>query len=213
MLIQRLVLPRIESRLFGGKAIIIYGARRVGKTTIIRQILNKFPGGKYLSGDEPDVREALTNKTSTELIYFIGNTSLVVIDEAQRIANIGLTLKLLVDNQPSLQIIATDSSSFDLSNKINEPLTGRAFEFFLPPLSLAEIHHDPVETDRLLETRMIWGQYPEIVLRSETAQKTCARSTKLSIQIRTRISGASPAGTDRKITCCPCPPSRKRSVV
>ncbi len=172
MLIQRLILPRIQSRLFGGKAIVIYGARRVGKTTLVRQILNKFPDSVYLSGDEPDIREALTNKTSTELNHFIGNVKLAVIDEAQRIPNIGLTLKLLVDTYPSLQVIATGSSSFDLSNKINEPLTGRAFEFFLPPLSLPEIHHDPMETDRLLEARMVWGLYPEIVIRPQTAKET-----------------------------------------
>lgn len=171
MLFKRLILPRIESRLFGGKAIIIYGARRVGKTTLVRQILDKFPDSVYLSGDEPDVRLALTNKTSTELKHFIGNVKLAVIDEAQRIPNIGLTLKLLVDVYPSLQVIATGSSSFDLSNKINEPLTGRAFEFFLPALSLREVSHDPIETDRLLEARMIWGLYPEIVTNSQTAKE------------------------------------------
>lgn len=171
MLFQRLILPRIESRLFGGKAIIVYGARRVGKTTLVRQILNKFPDGAYLNGDEPDIRQALTNKTSTELIHFIGNKRMVIIDEAQRIPNIGLTLKLLVDTQPSLQVIATGSSSFDLSNKINEPLTGRAFEFFLPPLALSEITSDPIQTDRLLEERMIWGLYPEIVTNPQTARE------------------------------------------
>lgn len=171
MLFQRLILPKIQSRLFGGKAIIIYGARRVGKTTLVRQILEKLGDGAYLNADEPDVRQALTNKTSTELAQTIGNKKLVVIDEAQRIPNIGLTLKLLVDTQPALQVIATGSSSFDLSNKINEPLTGRAFEFFLPPLSLLEISRDPTQTDRLLEERMIWGLYPEIVTNPQTARE------------------------------------------
>lgn len=172
MLFQRIILPRIEARLFRCKVVIIYGARRVGKTTLVRQILHKIPDGLYLSGDEPDVRQALTNKTSMEIKYFIGNKKLVVIDEAQRIQNIGLTLKLFVDTMPETQIIATGSSSFDLSNKINEPLTGRAWEFFLPPLTLTEISTDPLETDRLLETRMIYGLYPEIVTAPETARET-----------------------------------------
>lgn len=171
MLFQRIILPRIESRLFGGKAIIIYGARRVGKTTLVRHILDKFPGGLYLNGDEPDVRQALTNKTSTELKYFIGNKKLAVIDEAQRISNIGLTLKLLVDTMPETQVIATGSSSFDLSNKINEPLTGRAWEFFLPPLALTEISTNALETDRLLAARMIYGLYPDVVTTPETARE------------------------------------------
>lgn len=172
MLFQRIILPRIEARLFLGKAVIIYGARRVGKTTLVRQILHKIPDGLYLSGDEPDVRQAITNKTSTELKHFIGNKKIIVIDEAQRIPNIGLTLKLLVDTMPETQVIATGSSSFDLSNKINEPLTGRAWEFFLPPLAVMEISTDPMETDRLLETRMIYGLYPEIVTVPETARET-----------------------------------------
>ncbi len=171
MLFQRIILPRIETRLFGGKAIIIYGARRVGKTTLVRQILDKIPDGLYLNGDEPDVRQALTNKTSTELAHFIGKRKLAVIDEAQRIPNIGLTLKLFVDTMPETQIIATGSSSFDLSNKINEPLTGRAFEFFLPPLALTEISRDALVTNRLLETRMIYGLYPEIVTTPQTARE------------------------------------------
>jgi len=172
MLFQRIILPRIEARLFRGKAIIIYGARRVGKTTLVRQILDNVPDGLYLNGDEPDVRQALTNKTSTELAHFIGKRKLAVIDEAQRIPNIGLTLKLLVDTLPETQIIATGSSSFDLSNKINEPLTGRAFEFFLPQLALTEISQDALETNRLLEARMIYGLYPEIVTAPQTARET-----------------------------------------
>lgn len=172
MLFQRKILPRVKTRLFGGKAIIIYGARRVGKTTLVRQILNTFQGGLYLNGDEPDIRRALSNKTSTELRHFIGTTKLAVIDEAQRVPDIGLTLKLLVDTMPETQIVATGSSSFDLSNKINEPLTGRTFDFFLPPLSLTEISQNPLETDRLLEARMIYGLYPEIVTSPETARDT-----------------------------------------
>lgn len=171
MLFRRKIQTRIENHLFKGKAIIIYGARQVGKTTLVSQIQKKYPGSLYLNGDEPDVRLALTNKTSTELLNYFGSRKFVVIDEAQRIHNIGLTLKLLVDNAPKIQIVATGSSSFDLSNKISEPLTGRAFEFFLSPLALTEISSDKIVTDRLLETRMIFGLYPEIVNHPENAQE------------------------------------------
>ena len=93
----------------------------------------------YLNCDEPDIRSALTERTSTELRALIGSKTLVVIDEAQRVRNIGLTLKLLVDNFPGIQVIATGSSSFALSNEIVEPLTGRKVEFHLFPLSAAEL--------------------------------------------------------------------------
>src|SRR3989344_4218612 len=174
MLFKRSIQPRIEDHLFRGKVIIIYGPRRVGKTTLVQEIKKKFPEeSSYLNCDEPDVRRALTDKTSSELKSLIGKNKLVIIDEAQRVLNIGLTLKLLVDNAPKLQVIATGSSSFDLSNKIKEPLTGRTYEFILSPLSLAEIYPDQIETARLLETRMIYGSYPEIVsLGGQSAEET-----------------------------------------
>src|SRR3989338_6429794 len=135
-LIFREIQKPIENSLFSGKIIVIYGTRQVGKTTLVKEIQKKFlADSSYFNCDEPDVRSALSNKTSTELKSFFGNKRLVILDEAQRVANIGLTLKLVADTYPNLQIIATGSSSFDLSNKIEEPLTGRKFEFFLYPLS------------------------------------------------------------------------------
>lgn len=164
MLIPRLIEPNIEKHLFLGKVVIIYGARRVGKTTLVKNLLAKnSDGGLYLNCDEPDIRQALTEKTSTELLTYLGPNRLVVLDEAQRISNIGLTLKLLVDAVPQMQIIATGSSSFDLANKINEPLTGRSFIFELPPLFLLEISSSQTETSRLLENALIYGLYPEVV--------------------------------------------------
>ena len=140
MYIQRTIYDKIISSLFKNKAIIIYGARQVGKTTLINKIKeNSICKTIYLNCDEIDVRQALTNKTSTELKNFIGNNKLVIIDEAQRVQNIGLTLKLLVDNFKDIQIIATGSSSFELSNKISESLTGRKIEFHLYPFSIQEI--------------------------------------------------------------------------
>ncbi len=170
MIISRKIQPLIENALFKGKVIIIYGARQVGKTTLVKEIQKKQTDkAVYLNCDEPDIRQSLINKTSTELKSFLGNNRLVILDEAQRVKNIGLTLKLIVDNYPKIQIIATGSSSFDLSNEIVEPLTGRKTEFYLYPLSLEELKnvYSEIEIDRLLESRMIFGMYPEIVFESD----------------------------------------------
>lgn len=164
--IKRKIQEKIEKKLFKGKIIIIYGARQVGKTTLIKEIQKKYNNNSiYLNCDEPDIREALTDKTSTELKSFIGEKKLVFIDEAQRVKNIGISLKLLIDNFPQLQIIATGSSSFELSNSMAEPLTGRKYEFYLYPFSVEELSlaYSDIEIKRLLEKRMIFGMYPEIV--------------------------------------------------
>ena len=168
-IIKRQIQPLIEENMFRGKAIVIYGPRQVGKTTLVKEIQSKYQNESiYLNCDEPDIREALSDKTSTELEYFIGRKKLVILDEAQRIKNIGLTIKLLVDNYPDMQIIATGSSSFDLSNKIVEPLTGRKIEYYLYPFSVEELRtvYTDLETNRLLEQRMIYGLYPDIVINS-----------------------------------------------
>lgn len=166
-IIKRTIQNSIEEALFGRKIIIIYGARQVGKTTLVKEIQKKHADESvYLNCDEPDIREALTNKTSTEIKAFLGNKKLVIVDEAQRVKNIGLTLKLIVDNFPSIQIVATGSSSFDLSNKIAEPLTGRKYEFYLYPFSVEELKslYSGLEVDRILERRIIFGMYPEIAI-------------------------------------------------
>ncbi|MEM7535759.1 MAG: ATP-binding protein [Chloroflexota bacterium] len=152
---------------------MIYGARQVGKTTLCRAIMQKYAhNALYLNCDEPDIRQALTEKTSTELRLLTGDKSLIVIDEAQRVKNIGLTLKLLIDNFPETQIIATGSSSFDLSNVIKEPLTGRKVEFYLYPLSTQELlaGEGLIETQRLLEHRLIYGAYPGVITSDDPAE-------------------------------------------
>ncbi|MCK5268535.1 MAG: ATP-binding protein, partial [Spirochaetes bacterium] len=166
-MIKRSIQKHIEQVLFQQKAIIIYGARQVGKTTLIQQIAHNY--GKqylYLNCDEPDVKDSLTKKSSTELKRFIGNYSLVLIDEAQRVENIGLTIKLLVDNYPNIQLLVTGSSSFELSNKIVEPLTGRKYEYHLYPFSYEELagYFTQLELKRILPDLMIMGMYPDVVL-------------------------------------------------
>ena len=166
MAIIRKIQKKIEEKMFNGKIIVIYGARQVGKTTLIQEIQKKyFKDSAYFNCDEPDIRMALTDKTSTELKLFFGNKKLILLDEAQRVKNIGLTLKLIIDNFPEIQIITTGSSSFDLSNQIIEPLTGRKYEFYLYPFSLEELRqiYSDLEINRILEKRIIFGMYPEIV--------------------------------------------------
>lgn len=167
MLIQRDIEKLIISSLAKGKIMIIYGPRQSGKTTLVKMILEKQPENSlYLNCDEIDIRQALAGKTSTEIRSYLGRDRLVVIDEAQRVENIGLTLKLIVDNIPDIRVIATGSSSFELSDKIKEPLTGRKVEFHLYPFSVHELSqmYEPREVSRLLESRMIYGMYPEVVM-------------------------------------------------
>jgi len=181
MIIKREIQNNIEKRLFRKKVIIIYGARRVGKTTLVREIQKKFQDTSlYLNCDEPDIREALTDKTSTELKSFIGPKQLVIIDEAQRVRNIGITLKLIVDNYPEIQIISTGSSSFELSNQTVEPLTGRKYEYFLYPFSISELKsiYSNLEIDRLLEKIIIFGMYPEIIINGFDNERNLKEITK-----------------------------------
>lgn len=169
----RTIQSAVEQALFKGKVIILYGARQVGKTTLIRALQEKYPNESlYLNCDEPDIRSALSDKTSTELRLLAGSKTLILIDEAQRVKNIGLTLKLFVDNFPQLQIVASGSSSFDLSNDITEPLTGRKIEFSLYPFSIGELlaQSTPFEIQRTLEYHMRYGMYPGIVFTDHPAE-------------------------------------------
>jgi hypothetical protein len=165
-MISRTIQQEIEKWLFKKKVIVIYGARQVGKTTLVKAIMqSRKERSLYLNCDEPDIRDALSNKTSLNLKQYIGNYEIVIIDEAQRVSNIGLTLKLLIDNYPEIQVIATGSSSFDLSNHVKEPLTGRKIEFTLYPLSIDELisQESTLDFTRLLPNRLLYGSYPGII--------------------------------------------------
>ncbi|HMH23357.1 MAG TPA: ATP-binding protein [Puia sp.] len=165
-MIQRYLREKITERLFKGKAILIFGPRQSGKSTLVENLLKGLnQSWLYLNGDEADVREILTNTTSTKLKTLTGKNKIVFIDEAQRISNIGLTLKLFTDQLKDIQVIATGSSAFELSSHVNEPLTGRKYEFMLYPLCFKEmvLDHGLLEEKRLLEQRLIYGYYPEIV--------------------------------------------------
>jgi len=166
MTVQRDLERTINNRLFKRKIIVIVGPRQVGKTTLLQLIADSSDKRKlFLNCDEPDIRRKLDLPTSAQLKALIGDSEIVFIDEAQRVRDIGITLKLLIDTIPEKQIIVTGSSALELSNSINEPLTGRKFEYKLFPFSFGELskEHGLLEESRLLEHRMIYGMYPDVV--------------------------------------------------
>jgi predicted AAA+ superfamily ATPase len=165
-MISRHQTGRLANRLGQGKVLLLLGARQVGKTTLVRMLLDETGHeALWLNGDEPDVRALLADATSTRLRNIIESHDLVVIDEAQRVPDVGLTVKLLADRLPGVQVIATGSSSLELSDELAEPLTGRKFPFPLYPLSFGELtsHHGLLEETRQIERRLVFGMYPEIV--------------------------------------------------
>ena len=165
VMIGRTITSQISRRMHGGKAIIILGARQVGKTTLLKGLFEGRKDVLWLTGDDPDVRAILEGMTTTLMRHYIGSANVVVIDEAQRIADVGLKIKLITDGIPEVQVIATGSSAFEISGQVNEPLTGRKWEYILHPLSFREMaaHHGLIEEQRLLTHRLVFGYYPDVV--------------------------------------------------
>lgn len=173
-MISRLLQKTIESRLFAGKAIIVIGARQVGKSTLFKLILEKQDyKALQLNCDEPEVRDMLSNINTAELRLLIADNRIVVIDEAQRVENIGMTLKLITDNFPEVQLLVTGSSSFGLQDKLNEPLTGRKYEYHLYPISTAELmaSNGLLGVKQTLEQRLVYGSYPDILNHADDAKE------------------------------------------
>lgn len=160
--------------MFRGKAIIVIGARQVGKSTLFKMVLEKRSEKILrLNCDEPEVRIMLTEAGVSDLKLIIGQSRIVMIDEAQSVPGIGMTLKRLIDNFPEVQLLVTGSSSFELQNKLNEPLTGRKYEYHLFPLSSKEIcaAGGIMTLRQTLEQRLIFGSYPEVYSRPEESKK------------------------------------------
>lgn len=178
MLIHRKIREKLEKLLSPNKVIVVYGPRRVGKTTLLKMFLenNKEPY-LLLNGDELDTREKINVQSIEKLKNIVGEKKLLIIDEAQKIENIGLNLKIMVDNIDNLKIIATGSSAFDLANQIGEPLVGRKFTLLMYPLAQMEIGlaENLIQTGANLENRLIYGVYPEIV----NAKDNLAKQEKL----------------------------------
>ncbi len=173
-MIERKLDKIIKKQLFKGKVIVIVGPRQVGKTTLLGELVRKSDKRVLaLNCDEPEVQTMLTNTNVAKLRAIIGNNELLVIDEAQKVDNIGLTLKLIVDNIKSVQVVASGSSAFELRNRLNEPLTGRKFEYQMFPISSSEIidTFGLMEERRTLENRLVYGSYPDIVMHPEEARQ------------------------------------------
>ena len=166
--IERDLKAVLESKIGKGKVLLLIGPRQVGKTTLLKNILTSISSEKkvqFWNCDESDVRQFLSEANSAKLKSFVGNSDFIVIDEAQRVKDIGLTIKLLHDSFSNVQLAVTGSSSLDLSNSINEPLTGRKFEYNLFPFSTNELvnHTSMLEEMRLLKNRLVYGFYPDVV--------------------------------------------------
>lgn len=167
-MIYRDLQKSIVSSCFQGKVILLIGARQVGKTTLLKEAAKQLDiPSVWFNADEADVLHAFANAgTSTQLLQLIGaQNKLVIIDEAQQIPDIGKKLKLIYDTNPDIQLIATGSSAFDLQSNTAEPLTGRKKTYYLFPLSYRELaeHTSLLEVRRLLDTRLVYGFYPDVV--------------------------------------------------
>ena len=166
MKIHRNLLKIINNQILPGKVTIIYGPRQVGKTTLVKALMSMSSlKTLFVNADELIYRDVLSSQSLQQLTELIGDVKLFIIDEAQRVKDIGVNLKIIVDNYPSLKVIATGSASFELANQISEPLTGRKITFTLYPISYSELRktYGTIETRDQLERWLIWGGYPEIV--------------------------------------------------
>jgi predicted AAA+ superfamily ATPase len=164
-LIPRLLYPELEKELFQGRAIVLLGARQVGKTTLLKLITENKQQVLWLNADESAVRNLFDDISLLKIKQIIGDQNILVIDEAQRLHDPGRSIKIIVDNLPHVQVLATGSSSFELKNKVNEPLTGRKWEFHLFPLTFQELSRatNVWAEKQNLEQRLLFGSYPAVV--------------------------------------------------
>ncbi|RRO14381.1 ATP-binding protein [Flavobacteriaceae bacterium 14752] len=176
-MISRTITSLIESKIGTGKAIMIIGPRQVGKTTLI---LSQLKGKNYtfFNGDDPSVRTSLDTPNTKEIEQLIAGKKIVFIDEAQRIKNIGLTLKIITDQFKDVQLWISGSSSFDLFNELNEPLTGRKWEYELFPVSWEEYenHMGYLQAKQSLNNRLVYGMYPEVINAKAGAEREVLRN-------------------------------------
>jgi uncharacterized protein len=175
-MINRTLGTQIQARFFGGKTIVVLGPRQVGKTTLARQLTDALPDVPtlWLTGDDPEAQQLLANAPLGRLRSLIHHNRLIIVDEAQRVAGIGVTLKLIHDNFPDVQLLVTGSSALDLAEQTAEPLTGRKWEYLMLPLSFAELtqHHGLAEERGQLRHRLIFGAYPDVVNAPDVARET-----------------------------------------
>lgn len=181
-MIQRTLQKVLEQYMGKGKALLLIGARQVGKSTLFRMLTETITEDTllWLNCDFQSIRDTLVNPTLTTLQLLLSNKTTVVIDEAQRVANIGMTLKMIVDNFPHIQLLVTGSSALDLHNRLNEPLTGRKIEYHLYPISTGELYAAKglLGVNELFERRMIYGSYPDVLLGALPPEKMLTELTE-----------------------------------
>ena len=166
MTIERELKAQVVKRIKPQKVMLIYGPRRVGKTLLLREIFNEFEGKKLLlNGESSDTVRMLSDRSISNYKHLFADVSLLAIDEAQHIPEIGMKLKLMVDEIPGLAIVATGSSSFDLQNQAGEPLVGRSTRFMLTPFSIKEINKQQptFQTITNIDQYLVYGFYPELI--------------------------------------------------
>ncbi len=172
-MIKRILQNKIENELFKSKAIIVFGPRQVGKTTLLKEISKNFDKVQWFNADEVEVQALFEKASLSNFKSFLKKEHLVIIDEAQNIPDIGIKLKIIVDSMPDIQLLVSGSSSFELANTINEPLTGRKFEYLLFPLSFEELVNQKglFEEYKMLKQRLVYGYYPDVVTHLSNSRK------------------------------------------
>lgn len=166
-MIKRVLGNTIIKKISSGKAIIVVGPRQTGKTTLLKEILKKYKNTLYLNADDSFINKQLEGTNLSNLKQLLKNSQYVFIDEAQRVKGIGLTLKLITDELPDIHLFVSGSSALELALGVNEPLTGRKWEYNLFPISWQEYYNfiGGIEANRSLEQRLIFGMYPDVVSR------------------------------------------------
>lgn len=180
MNIHRILYQTIQDQCFKGRIILITGPRRVGKSTLIHHLCKQYGNYLFLDGDDPAVRTMLDTPNFEQIRLLVGNYKLIFIDEAQRIKNIGLTLKMMNDRIRDVQVIVSGSSSLDLGDKLQESLTGRKWEYNLYPVSWEEWykHNDYITVFQQLENRIRYGMYPEVLNQPGSEEQILKELTK-----------------------------------
>ncbi len=178
-MIKRELTTIVKKKLGKGKAIVVLGPRQVGKTTLLREICENNKTFLFLNGDDSNVQHQIENANTQSLKQIIGKHTLVFIDEAQRIKNIGIKLKLITDQMKNVQLLVSGSSALELASKMNEPLTGRKWEYQMFPVSWKELHEylGHIDAHAQLEQRLIYGMYPEVITQQGSEKEVLQQLT------------------------------------
>ena len=178
-MIKRELAAIVKKKLGKGKAIVVLGPRQVGKTTLLREICENNRTFLFLNGDDSNVQHQIENANTQSLKQIIGKHTLVFIDEAQRINNIGIKLKLITDQMKNVQLLVSGSSALELASKMNEPLTGRKWEYQMFPVSWKELHEylGHIDAHAQLEQRLIYGMYPEVITQQGSEKEVLQQLT------------------------------------